>query len=57
MNAVIRIARRELSTYMNTWWGWLILAMVLLLDGLMFNAFAMTNNAKLSAEVLEEFFF
>jgi ABC-2 type transport system permease protein len=51
------IARRELATYLNTAWGWAILAAVLLIDGLLFNAFAMTDAPRYSADVLEDFFF
>jgi ABC-2 type transport system permease protein len=51
------IARRELATYLNTAWGWVILAAVLLIDGLLFNAFAMTDSPRYSADVLEDFFF
>jgi ABC-2 type transport system permease protein len=51
------IARRELATFLNTTWGWVILAAVLLIDGLLFNAFAMTDAPRYSADVLEDFFF
>lgn len=57
MNAVFLLARREMSTYLNTWWGWVILLVVLLIDGLLFNAFAISNKPQYSAEVLESFFY
>lgn len=57
MTPTLLIARRELATYLNTAWGWVILAAVLLIDGLLFNAFAMTETARYSADVLEDFFF
>lgn len=57
MNATLLLARRELSTYLNTWWGWVILFLVLLIDGLLFNAVAVTNKAQYSADVLEKFFY
>jgi ABC-2 type transport system permease protein len=57
MNATLLIARRELSTYLNTRWGWLILAAVLIVDGLLFNAFAISDKPQYSAEVLENFFY
>lgn len=57
MNAIFLLARRELSTYLNTWWGWVILLLVLLIDGLLFNAFAISNKPQYSAEVLESFFY
>jgi ABC-2 type transport system permease protein len=55
--STLLIARRELATYLNTAWGWTILAAVLLIDGLLFNAFAMTDAPRYSADVLEDFFF
>ena len=57
MRALLLLARRELSAYLNTTWGLSILAMVLLFDGLMFNVFAVGDSAKLSADVLEDFFY
>lgn len=57
MSGLVLIARRELAAYLNTAWGWMILAGVLLIDGLLFNAFALTNAARYSADVLEDFFF
>ena len=57
MTPTLLIARRELATYLNTTWGWVILAAVLLIDGLLFNAFAMTEAPRYSADVLEDFFF
>lgn len=57
MNAVLLLAGRELRTYFNTSWGWLVLASVLLFDGLFFNVFGLTERPRYSAEVLEQFFF
>lgn len=57
MRETLLVARRELATYLNTTWGWVILAMVLLIDGLLFNAFALTEAPRYSADVLEDFFF
>jgi len=57
MKPVLLLARRELATFLNTWWGWAILAMVLLIDGLLFNAFAMGSSPRFSADVLEDFFY
>ena len=58
MRQVLLLARRELSTFFNTWWGWSILALVLLLDGVLFNAFAVRlSEARFSNDVLEDFFF
>ena len=38
MNTVSLLVRRELRSYFDTSWGWIILALVLVLDGLLFNA-------------------
>lgn len=57
MNVILLLARRELATYLNTWWGWVITAVILLLDGVFFNVFGLTETATYSAEVLEQFFF
>ena len=57
MNAIALLARRELATYLNTVWGWVVLAGVLLIDGLLFNVFGLTERPRYSAEVLEDFFF
>ena len=51
------VARRDLSAYVNSIWGWIIVAAVLFLNGLMFNAFAMGDVPRYSHEVLEQFFF
>lgn len=50
------IARRELGSYFNTYWGYAVVAVLLLVDGLLFNAFALGDRPRLSAEVLEKFF-
>ncbi len=57
MRPILLLARREIATFLGTWWGVLILSVVLLLDGLMFNAFAMTDKPRYSADVLEDFFY
>jgi len=51
------IARRELGAYFNTTWGYGVVAALLLLEGLAFNAYALTDRPRLSTEVLETFFF
>lgn len=55
MKGVLLVARRDFWAYVNTVWGWAILALALLIDGLFFNVFALTNTAKYSADVLEMF--
>ncbi len=57
MRGVILIARRELGAYFNSLWGWAIIAAILVIDGLLFNAFAVSGKPRLSTEVLEDFFF
>lgn len=57
MNAVLLLARREIATYLNTTWGWVVLAGVLLIDGLLFNVFGLTEKPRFSADVLQDFFF
>ena len=47
MRAVL-IAKRELSAWVRSPAGWLIAAAVLLIDGLLFNAYAVGSGAKLS---------
>jgi ABC-2 type transport system permease protein len=56
MNASFHIARRELHGYLSSMTGWLILALVLLADGLLFNAVALTGEKK-SFDVLQLFFY
>ncbi len=51
------IARRELSAWIRSPSGWFIAAAILLIDGLLFNAFAVGSTAKLSTKVLEDFFY
>lgn len=57
MNTILLLAQRELSAFLSTNWGYIILAAVLLIDGILFNAFAMSDDPRYSAEVLEDFFF
>ncbi len=56
MTAILQIARRELGNFLNTWWGWVILALILLFDGLAFNVYAVGFTPKYSSDVLEAFF-
>lgn len=57
MRNVLLIARRELAAYLKTWSGYVIIAGVLFLDGLVFNAFVLTGPGKRSSEVLGDFFY
>ena len=56
MNALL-IARRDLGAYLHGLTGWVIVAAVLFIDGILFNAVAMGSGAKYSHEVLEQFFY
>ncbi len=56
MKNVTLIARRELQSYLRTMSGYIIIAVMLFIDGLLFNAFAVAGTAKPSSQVLAEFF-
>ena len=51
------IARRELSSYFSSFSGYIIVAVVLLLDGLLFNGYVLGGTKKLSTQVTENFFY
>ncbi len=57
MNKVLLIARRELEAFFNTWMGYIIISAALLINGFLFNTYAIGNQAKFSSEVLKDFFF
>ena len=57
MNAVLLIARRELAGYFSSLSGYVILAAHLLVSGLLFNVFAVGNQAKFSQDVLQSYFY
>lgn len=57
MSKVWMIAKRELGGYFTTWMGYIIAAVALFIDGLLFNAFAMGDGKKFSADVLGDFFY
>ncbi len=57
MKEALLIARRDFQAYFNTAWGYVVIAVLLLIHGLLFNALAMESKAKYSADVLEEFFY
>ncbi len=57
MSTALLIARRELGSYLRTWTGYIIIALVLLVEGLLFNAFAMGRGSKFSSEVISDFFY
>ncbi len=57
MRGMMLVARRELAAYFNSYWGWVVIAVILLIDGLLFNAWAMGDQPKYSSKVIEDFFF
>lgn len=57
MRGLLLVARRDLAGYFNSYWGYAVLAAVLVIDGLLFNAFALGSQPKLSSKVIEEFFY
>ena len=54
---IFLLARRELAGYFRTMTGYVIIALALLIEGVLFNAFAMGNGEKKSTEVLAQFFY
>lgn len=56
MNTLL-IAKRDLGSYLHGLTGYIIVAAVLFIDGVLFNAVAMGGSAKYSHEVLEQFFY
>jgi len=57
MRGMLLVARRDLAGFLNSYWGYAVIAVVLLLDGLLFNAFAVGDQPKYSAKVIEDFFY
>jgi len=53
---VLLIARRDLVAYGSSFYGWAILALVLMLDGLFFNAYTL-GSSRPSSEVVSLFFY
>src|SRR5437899_11526349 len=57
MKPTLLIAKRELAAYLKSWTGYIIIAAVLAVDGLCFNAYALGGGDKRSSEVLSLFFY
>jgi ABC-2 type transport system permease protein len=57
MSSTLLIARRELGAYFKGWLAYIVIAVVLFIDGLLFNAFALGGIEKRSADVLSQFFY
>jgi len=57
MKPTLLIARRELAAYFRSWVGYVIIAGVWAVDGLLFNGYALGGEAKRSSEVLSLFIY
>lgn len=57
MRGALLIAGRELRAYLRSPFGYIVAAAMLLIDGLLFQVFALGGGARLSAEVLHDFFY
>ena len=57
MMNVMTVMRRELQSYLRTPMGYIIAAVVLAVDGLLFNAFSLGRGARLSSDVIRDFFY
>jgi ABC-2 type transport system permease protein len=57
MNGAYLIARRELRAYLRSPFGYIVGAAMLLIDGLLFQGYALGAGARLSADVLHDFFY
>lgn len=57
MTNVWWIARRELAAYLRSPMGYIIIFAVLMIDGLLFNAYAVGDGQRKSSLVLETFFY
>lgn len=57
MSAALLIAGRELRAYLRSPFGYIVAAATLLIDGLLFEGFALGADARLSADVLFDFFY
>jgi ABC-2 type transport system permease protein len=51
------VIRRELGHYFRTWSGYVFVAVLLVITGLLYNAYAVGSTAKYSADVLSGFFY
>ncbi len=56
-NKISLIAKRELASYFTTWTGYIVAAVALFIDGLLFNSFAIGSQPEYSAVVLDRFFY
>ena len=57
MSGALLIAGRELRAYLRSPFGYIVAAAMLLIDGLLFQGYALGAGARLSADVLHDFFY
>ena len=57
MDKVWLVTKRELKAYFSTWMGYIIVFAAVLIDGLLFNAFAISDKPKYSSAILADFFY
>jgi ABC-2 type transport system permease protein len=57
MSPTLLIARRELHAYLRSWTGYIIIAILLAVGGLLFNSWVLGGVDKRSSEVVTLFFF
>ena len=57
MRGTLLVARRDFSAYFNSLWGYVVMAFLLVVNGLLFNTVAMGRSARPSTQVLEQFFY
>jgi len=57
MSAMLLIARRELAGYFRTMTGYIIAGLLLLIQGVLFNALVLSAGEMYSADVLSNYFF
>ncbi len=57
MRGMLLVARRDLSAYFNSIWGYLVVAALLAFDGLLFNVQALGKTPRYSADVIQDFFY
>lgn len=57
MRAIGLIVGRELGAYFRGMSGWIIAAGILLLQGILFNVYALGDGEKLSSKVLQDYFY
>lgn len=57
LSTVLLVVRRELGQYFRTWSGYIFIALLLLVTGLLYNLDAVGSSPRYSADVLAKFFY